>query len=70
MSDDRFLSPIVVQLIGAALVIVGFVFWIFTERESALFVGAGLTLIAYEAGRGAIRTVRAARQPPKASEDE
>lgn len=61
MNDDRYLSPIVVQSIGACLIIAAFIFWMVTGRQSELMVGAALTLIAFEAARGAHRTYRATR---------
>lgn len=61
MNDDRYLSPIVVQTLGVCLVVAAFVFWMITGRQSELMVGAALTLVAFEAARGAHRTYRAAR---------
>lgn len=46
MSDERYLSPIILQSLGAVLVIASFVFWIIEDRESALLMGAALTLVA------------------------
>lgn len=46
MSDDRYLSPIILQSLGVFLIIVSFGFWVATDRESSLLVGAALTLTA------------------------
>lgn len=43
--STRLLSPLVLQLVGLAILVAAAAFWAITERESALFVGAALTLI-------------------------
>lgn len=54
MSDDRHLSPIILQSLGAILLIAAFVFWIIEDRESALLVSAALTLV----GAGGLQGIR------------
>lgn len=45
-SDPRGaqLSARTLQVFGLGLIVAALVFWFFTQRESALFVGAGITL--------------------------
>lgn len=52
MSSDRYLSPIILQGLGAVLIIAAFVFWALTDRESALLVGAAISLIGGGAAQG------------------
>jgi hypothetical protein len=53
-SDDRYLSPIILQSLGAALVVASFVFWIITERQSSLMVSTAITLV----GAGGLQGIR------------
>lgn len=52
MNSDRYLSPIVLQSLGAVMIVAAFVFWGITGRESALLVGAALTLVTGGAFQG------------------
>lgn len=52
MSGDRYLSPIILQGLGAVLIIAAFVFWAVTARESALLIGAAISLIGGGAAQG------------------
>ena len=45
MSDDRFLSPRMLQGIGIVLLIAFAVFWALTDRQSTLLVGTAASLI-------------------------
>lgn len=60
MSSDRYLSPIVLQLVGVALLLGSAGFWAVTGRESVLLMGAAMSLI----GLGAYRGVQQALLPP------
>lgn len=61
MNGDRYLSPIVLQLIGVALLVGSAIFWGLSGRESVLLMGAAMSLI----GLGAYRGVQKALMPPK-----
>jgi hypothetical protein len=64
MSDDRYLPPRLLQLVGLALLLGFAVFWALTGRESVLLVGAAGSLIllgGYERARQALSNL--SRQP-------
>ena len=62
MSSDRYLSPIVLQLLGAALLIAAAVFWGVTGRESVLLMSSAMSLIGIGAYRGTQQSLRKAPQ--------
>lgn len=43
--SERLISPRALQLVGLALLVAAFVYWIYTGNESLLFVGAAMSLI-------------------------
>lgn len=45
MSDDRFLSPKLLQGVGILLLVAFAVFWALTDRQSTLLVGSAASLI-------------------------
>lgn len=58
LKNDGYLRPVLLQVLGIGLLVGFSIFWVFTGRESALLVGAGLTLAAVGSAGGAIVTVR------------
>lgn len=42
---DRLISPRVLQVVGLVMLVGAFGFWAYSGRESALLVGAALSLI-------------------------
>lgn len=62
MHNERYLSPLLLQIIGVMLLLGSAVFWGVTGRESVLLMGAAMSLI----GLGAYRGVQQAllRDPP------
>jgi inner membrane protein involved in colicin E2 resistance len=60
LKSNGYLNPILLGGLGVLLLIVYTVFWLLTGRESALLVGAALSLIMIGVGSasGAILTVR------------
>lgn len=69
MSNDRYLSPIILQGLGAVLIIAAFVFWAVTDRESAVLIGAAISLTGVGAAQGLrLRARDAAAAADKADE--
>lgn len=66
MSDDRYLSPIILQTIGAVLVVASFIFWMVEGRESALLMSAALALV----GGGAAQGIRLRARDASVKDDE
>jgi len=58
MSDDRYLSPRLLQLLGLVLLIASAVFWAVTARESVLLMSSAMSLIGLGAYAGAQRALR------------
>lgn len=54
MIKDRYLPPIILQVLGILLLIAAAIFWALTDRESSLIMGAAMTLI----GLGAFEGIR------------
>jgi hypothetical protein len=52
MSKGRYLPPFVLQVTGLLIVVGGGMFWAVTGHESALVMGAGLSLSALGAYTG------------------
>lgn len=52
MNNSAFLPPWMLQLIGVAIVIGAVIFWAATGQQSALIVGAGISLSALGAYSG------------------
>lgn len=50
--NDRYLSPILLQLLGVALLVGSAVFWGVTGRESVLLMSSAMSLIGIGAYRG------------------
>lgn len=44
MNNGPFLSPRLLQLAGLVIIIGSLVYWVLSEHQSVLFVGAGLSL--------------------------
>jgi len=53
-----YLPPALVQVIGLLIVIGSAVFWAITGKQSALLIGAGMTMVSV----GAVRGVRVAME--------
>jgi hypothetical protein len=71
MNRSRYLSAWILQLLGVLLLIGFSVWWALTGHESALLVGAAISLIGLGAYQGVRVTVQIAREepPPKPPED-
>ena len=74
MSDDRYLSPRTIQIVGLVLLVVFVLFWFITDRQSTLLVGFAGSLILlgrYErAGRALVERARSPTPPPIAKDEE
>jgi hypothetical protein len=74
MSDDRYLSPLTLQVVGVLLLIGSAVFWGITGRESVLMMSSAMSLIGLGAYKGAQEALRKPGKdptpPPIAAADE
>lgn len=64
---NAYLPARLLQLLGVVLLIAAFTFWAVTGQQSALFVGAAMTLIglgAYQGLRVTIRVTEDQEPPP------
>jgi hypothetical protein len=64
LAEERYLSPIILQSLGAVLVVVCVVFWMVTDRQSALLMSAALTLV----GAGGLQGIRLRARDDRALE--
>jgi hypothetical protein len=64
LAEDKYLSPIILQSLGAVLVVVCVVFWMVTDRQSALLMSAALTLV----GAGGLQGIRLRARDDRALE--
>jgi hypothetical protein len=62
--SGRYLPPKLIQAVGVAIIVGGLIFWAVTGQQSALFVGAGISLVGLGAYSGLKIDVTAA-PPPK-----
>lgn len=57
-SNGQYLSPWVLQIFGLALLIAAAIFWAVTKQQSALIMGAAVSMIGLGAYKGAQETLR------------
>lgn len=72
MTSERYLSPVLLQLLGVVLLVGSAVFWAVTGRESVLLMGAAMSLIGLGAYRGvtkALTTPSSDPSPPPIAKD-
>jgi hypothetical protein len=63
MTKGRYLPPWLLQVAGLLLIMGGAIFWAITGHQSALIVGAGLSLAALGAYSGLHVTVEKELEP-------
>ena len=63
-TNGRYLQPRVLQILGAMILIAAVVFWMVTGQQSALLVGAAISLIGMGAYSG-LRIDIKTEPPPK-----
>lgn len=61
--NDRYLSPIILQLLGIALLVGSAVFWGVTGRESVLLMSSAMSLIGIGAYRGVSNLLKRPKEP-------
>lgn len=66
---NAYLPARLLQLLGVVLLVAAAVFWAVTGHESALFVGAAMTLIGLGAYQGLRVTIRVSDREPPGSDD-
>ena len=64
MTSERYLSPVLLQLLGVALLVGSAVFWAATGRESVLLMGAAMSLIGLGAYRGVTKALTTPSEHP------
>lgn len=64
MTEERYLSPRLLQIVGVTLLLGSAVFWGVTGRESVLLMGAAMSLIGLGAYRGVQQALTEGRNPP------
>ena len=67
MTDSRYLSARLLQMVGVLLLLASAVYWGLTGHQSSLFVGAAMSLIGLGAYQGVRVTVQLAKEeePPR-----
>jgi hypothetical protein len=64
VTSERYLSPVLLQLLGVALLVGSAVFWAVTGRESVLLMGAAMSLIGLGAYRGVTKALTTPLEKP------
>lgn len=62
--QERYLSPMLLQVIGVCLLVGSAVFWGVTGRESVLLMGAAMSLIGLGAYRGVTQALTSSTRAP------